>query len=81
VSDDSSWFAPKRYGYGPGIPISWQGWALTIGFVAFVLAVCLVVRRHPLQLVAALVPPIVIFVVISCRTTRGGCRWRWGEED
>ena len=24
-----SWFAPKRYGYGAGAPISWQGWALT----------------------------------------------------
>lgn len=81
MSDDGSWFAPKRYGYGPLIPISWQGWALTIVFVAVVLAICLLLKRQPIQLAASLVLPIVIFVVISCRTTRGGCRWRWGEEE
>ena len=37
MSDDGpEWFAPKRYGYGSGLPISWQGWAITIAFVAIV---------------------------------------------
>jgi hypothetical protein len=27
------WFAAKRYGYGPGKPTSWQGWAVTIIFM------------------------------------------------
>ena len=34
MSDGPEWFAPKRYGYGSGLPISWQGWVLTLGFVA-----------------------------------------------
>ena len=80
MSDGPEWFAPKRYGYGAGLPISWQGWALTIGFVALVIGA----RRccfsdHPLQLVAALAPFIIAFIVICARTTRGGWRWRWGE--
>jgi hypothetical protein len=54
---------------------------MTIVFVALVLALCLALRSRPMQLAAAFVPPTVIFVVISCRTTRGGCRWRWGEEE
>ena len=29
------WFKPKRYGYG-ATPITWQGWALVIGFAAAV---------------------------------------------
>ena len=32
-NDPPAWFAPKRYGYGAGLPISWQGWALTCAFV------------------------------------------------
>jgi len=80
MSDDSFWFAPKRYGVG-ATPIRWQGWALVIAFVATITALVLVLRGHPLPLIAALVLPISTFVVISCRTTRGGCRWRWGEEE
>ena len=33
MSDGPEWFAPKRYGLG-STPITWQGWALTFGFVA-----------------------------------------------
>ena len=32
MSDGPEWFAPKRYGYGSGLPISWQGWAVLLGF-------------------------------------------------
>jgi hypothetical protein len=81
VSDDGNWFAPKRFGSGPGVPISWQGWALTIAFVAVAIGISIVLRDRPLQLVAVLIPAIVVFLVISCRTTRGGCRWRWGKEE
>ena len=35
---DTAWFAPKRYGYGSGLPIAWQGWALMIGYVLVVIA-------------------------------------------
>jgi hypothetical protein len=81
MSEDGAWFAPKRYGLGPGIPVSLQGWVLTIVFVAVVAALCLTLRNHPIQLVPSLVPPVVIFLVIGCQKTRGGCRWRWGMEE
>lgn len=29
------WFRPKKYGWG-FTPVSWQGWALTVGYVALV---------------------------------------------
>jgi len=81
MSDGPEWFAPKRYGYGAGLPISWQGWALTIGFVLLTILVALGFGNRPIQLVAAIIPLTVAFTVISARTTRGGWRWRWGEED
>lgn len=81
MSDGPEWFAPKRYGYGAGMPISWQGWSLTIAFILSVLLLAEIIGRRPIQLIAAIVPLIVAFIVISARTTRGGWRWRWGEKD
>ncbi len=80
MSEGPEWFAPKRYGYG-GVPISWQGWALTTGFVLVSVVLAVALRGRPLQRIAALAPFIIAFVVISARTTRGGWRWRWGDDD
>jgi hypothetical protein len=82
MSDDGpEWFAPKRYGYGSGPPISWQGWAVTIGFVLLVIALSLELKDRPPALLAAIALPTVAFMVICAKTTRGGWRWRWGEKD
>ena len=80
VSDGPEWFAPKRYGYG-AVPITWQGWALTLGFVAASIALSVSFARSPLRLAATMVPLVAVFIVICARTKRGGWRWRWGEED
>jgi hypothetical protein len=81
MSDDGAWFAHKRFGIGIGLPISWQGWAITIGYLGALAAVVFGFRKQPIQLIAALVPLTIAFLVIAARTTRGGWRWRWGEED
>jgi hypothetical protein len=81
MSDGPEWFAPKRYGYGSGPPISWQGWMLTLGFVALAIGVGIACADQPLKLVAILTPFTIAFVVICARTTRGGWRWRWGDSD
>ena len=80
MSDGPEWFAPKRYGYG-ATPISWQGWALTLGFVGLLILASVNFARKPLQLIAIVVPIIVAFTVICARPTRGGLRWRWGDND
>ena len=79
--DGPEWFAPKRYGFGAGRPISWQGWAVTAGFIAIVFALGTLFRDKPLLLAAALVPVIATLLVITAKTTRGGWRWRWGRRD
>ena len=80
MSDGPEWFAPKRYGFG-SVPITWQGWAITLAFVAIVTATSVALAERPVQLIAALIPIFTIFFVICARTTRGGWRWRWGEEE
>jgi hypothetical protein len=81
MADDPEWFAPKRYGYGSGLPISWQGWAITLAFLASALAAAYFFATRPLVLFAILVPLSAVLIVITARTTRGGWRWRWGDRD
>ncbi len=81
MSDEHEWFAPKRYGYGAGVPIRWQGWALCISYVLLCVCAALLFARELLVMVALLVPLTATLIVITARTTRGGWRWRWGDEE
>jgi hypothetical protein len=82
MSDGPEWFAPKRYGYGSGLPISWQGWALLIGYLVLIGVAGLLIPRIAIMGYASiLVMLTVAFIVIVARTTKGGWRWRWGDKD
>lgn len=79
--DGPEWFAPKRYGYGSSLPIRWQGWVVTVVFMALVAGIAFFFGDRPLVVIALLVPLSLLLIVITARTTRGGWRWRWGEKD
>lgn len=79
------WFKQKAFGYGAGLPICWQGWALVGGFVgALLLSTALVliwpsrqaIFLHLLWIGIALVP----FLWVARAKTEGGWRWRWGGD-
>ncbi len=76
------WFAPKRYGYGAGLPISWQGWTIFIGFLAVVILAGIFLAERSIGAYLVLVLSLTaVFVWVTHRTTRGGWRWRWGEKE
>ena len=82
MSDEPEWFAPKRLGYGAGLPISWQGWLVTLVYLALAIGGSLLFASKALVLFGILVPATAVFVFIASKTTRGGWRWRWsGEKD
>ena len=81
MSDGPEWFAPKRYGYGSGLPIAWQGWAITAAFLGFAITVSVWFDDRPLVTLALMVPATAAFLTIVAKTTRGGWRWRWGDDD
>ena len=74
------WFRVKRYGYGAGLPISWEGWAVLAGFVAVVAGAGVLVRAQPLAYAAVLLTAGVIFAVIAHRKSNGPWKWRNGED-
>lgn len=83
--EDDAWFAPKRYGYGVGLPIAWQGWALLSGYMAIAgLAVLLMAWDAEVGLPAGaiiLAIATAALIVVSKLKTRDGWHWRWGERD
>jgi hypothetical protein len=81
VSDGPEWFAPKRYGYGAGVPISWQGWMVSLVYAAAVVIGVNAFRERPLVIAAIVIPLTAALITIAARTTRGGWRWRWGDPD
>ena len=83
VFDDRPWFAQKRFGYGAGLPIAWQGWALLGSYLAAVIGFGVLAERLVgVALVGAVLAILGIsagFVAIAKARTRGGWRWRWGD--
>ena len=81
MADGPEWFAPKRYGYGAGLPIAWQGWVATGLFVALIAASSLLLAYSWLAYASAFVTLTVLFVILAAKTTKGGWRWRSGKAD
>lgn len=83
--EERPWFAPKRYGYGAGLPVAWEGWAVLCGYIA-VAAFCGFIAEwdaaigRPAAAILLVPATIALFMVAKART-RGGWRWRWGERD
>jgi hypothetical protein len=74
------WFAPKRYGYGAGLPLTWQGWVLCLIYCTVVtLAAWLLAERTILGFTAIVVTATIAFLLVCARKTRGGWRWRSGR--
>ena len=73
-----AWFAPKRYGYGSGLPIAWQGWLVLAIYVAII-----ALSAYELTVFAYLTVMLLAsagLIAICARTTKGGWRWRNGDE-
>ena len=75
----ADWFAPKRYGWGSGRPIAWQGWLVLLVYLAIVVGATQLANRNPWTMGSIILTATACFVVIVMRTTRGGWRWRWGD--
>lgn len=88
-SSSEIWFAPKRYGYGTGRPVRWQGWVTLCVFLLVTLGGPFgMLLLHPGRpLVAVLVVngitlvAVILFLWVCKTRTEGGWRWRWGDKD
>jgi hypothetical protein len=81
---EKTWFPAKRYGYGWGIPSTWQGWVVLLVFmVALVLTAATIDKdSHSVSdMLIGLVPMIGLLVstfIVICYKYGEKPAWRWG---
>ena len=75
------WFAPKRFGYGAGFPIAWQGWAVFSAYCVLLYLETQYLDPPSNRFWFAVAILTALFVLIAYFTTRGGWRFRQGEDD
>lgn len=80
-NDNRPWFRQKVYGYGAGLPIAWQGWALLALHLAMIAGLVFRLQDRPLVLAAAVAAAAILPLPIYAARTEGGWRWRWGGDD
>lgn len=79
------WFKRKLYGWG-WTPATWQGWAITLGYLCLVLALAYTVEQSAskeevlLQFGAPVLALSLLFIAIAYKKGEKP-KWQWGEED
>ncbi|HEV2701447.1 MAG TPA: hypothetical protein VGV09_07440 [Steroidobacteraceae bacterium] len=73
------WFSAKRYGWGWGPPLTWQGWLIFIGWIAAVFFAA--TRLLPFHTVAFAIftAVMVVLLMLICYLKGEPTRWRWGD--
>ncbi len=75
------WFPAKRFGWGWGLPNSWQGWAVLVVFIGLVIGGIFLFNAgaNPLPFIAYAAGLCVLLVVV-CWLKGEPPRWRWGRD-
>ena len=82
MTEHRYWFPAKRYGWGWGFPITWEGWVVFLGFLGFVMAGALFI--HPRTDLAGFLMYIGVLSLLFagiCWWKGEPARWRWGGDD
>jgi hypothetical protein len=74
------WFPAKRYGWGWGLPLGWQGWAVYVGFIVLIVVGLrsIVPQKHPALWFGYLVWLAALLFSI-CLWKGEKPQWRWGH--
>ena len=76
------WFRAKKYGYGWGLPVKWQGWVVLTAYFLFDAVGCIFVIKNPLNIIWFI--PFILFCTIVfifiCWKKGEELKWRWGNK-
>ena len=75
------WFPAKRYGWGWGLPVTWQGWFVYAAFFGLIVAgVFLFPPRKAPGSFAGYMVVLIVALTAVCWWKGEAPRWRWGED-
>lgn len=75
------WFRAARYGWGWGLPVSWQGWGVLITYLLLTgLGVYFLIPGDEFTFYLLQVALTAVLVTV-CWIKGETPRWRWGKKD
>jgi len=76
--DRKIWFPAKRYGWGWGPPVCWQGWVVLVTWIVLLIIGAVRIENMLLNfLFTALMAAVLITI---CWIKGEKPRWRWGKD-
>lgn len=78
---ETFWFPAKRYGWGWGPPVRWQGWAVLVLYFALI-ALCALwlLPRDDILLFLLCCFTLTVLLILVCWLKGEKPRWRWGDK-
>lgn len=77
------WFPAKRYGWGWGLPSSWQGWVVLVVYFSLLGLGVLVLLTDPepyyVFAFVAFTGLLSVLLIAICRLKGEPPKWRWGK--
>ena len=75
------WFPAKRYGWGWGLPCTWQGWVTgAVWLVVYVTGFSVLMSFNHYVWAAVYGAVSVAVLVVVCMWKGEKPRWQWGDE-
>lgn len=71
------WFPVKRFGYGVGLPIAWEGWLVLLSYVVAMIVSANLFSAFAFVISAILLTTAVLYVAY----TRSNGDWRFRNGD
>lgn len=79
MANDSIWFPAKKYGWGWGFPVAWQGWVVLVTYFALLAGgLVLLDPRTNASGCAAYAVFLSLTLIAICWRKGERPRWRWG---
>ena len=80
TQDPKYWFPAKRYGWGWGLPRTWQGWVVIVSFaLLIVLGKFLFPPKHDLVALIVYILALILGLTTICWYKGEPLGWRWGK--
>ncbi len=77
-SQEKIWFYAKRYGFGWGMPASWEGWIVLITYMAILIGGVFVIPMM-YYAIAAVCATLMLFLILFWKGEK--LQWRFGKND
>ncbi len=74
------WFPAKRYGWGWGLPATWQGWVVFIIWIAIIVLASPWLAIRSLPWFFSFIAMMTAILIAICYIKGEPPRWRWGGE-